>query len=305
MLCFSACAGYSQSMTGAAPMPPLTGASSAPGTPASAANPAPTPLPQVATRVEPPPFEQTAYVIRCPAIVPSAPSATPEPRGPVVELRPLEPHDPPDSSLVEAVRSYEARLPQQAAAKLAACDGPSREVLTRLLPLAIRLSDGSASKADPQDVAALIEQVNTALAPLRARAALEIPKLCFCRPLTAPARFGAYERLDENHRFRPGETVGLYMELRNFACLPHNAEFATHVASSVEIHDAGGNVVFRFDCERTEPSLSPRQDYCHVGRFALPALPPGAYTLWLKATDVPTGRNARRSLDFRVATEKS
>lgn len=227
------------------------------------------------------------------------------PAGPMVELRNVEPQDPPDTPLVEALRSFQCRQPQQAARSLDACDRSHRELLASLLPLAVRLGDGSLNRADPQDVAAVIEQLNAALAPLRARAALEMPKLCFCRPLAAPARFGAYEQLDDNHRFRPGETIGLYMELKNFACLPHNGQFATHVASSVEIHDAGGNIVFRFDCDRTEPSLSPRQDYCHVGRFALPALPSGAYTLWLKATDVPTGRSARRSLDFRVASERS
>ena len=60
--------------------------------------------------------------------------------------------------------------------------------------------------------------------------------------------------------------------------------------------DAEGKIVFRFDSpDRADSSLSPRQDYCHVGRFTMPVLPAGAYTLWLKATDVPTGRTARAS----------
>jgi hypothetical protein len=33
-------------------------------------------------------------------------------------------------------------------------------------------------------------------------------------------------------------------------------------------------------------------------------MPAGAYTLWLKVTDVPTGRTTRRALDFRVTTVK-
>ena len=33
-------------------------------------------------------------------------------------------------------------------------------------------------------------------------------------------------------------------------------------------------------------------------------MPAGAYTLWLKVTDGPTGRTARRALDFRVTTVK-
>ena len=76
-------------------------------------------------------------------------------------------------------------------------------------------------------------------------------------------------------------------------------------AHTVEIRNSDGEIVFRFDSpNRADSSLSPRQDYCHFGRFTLPNLPPGAYTLWLKATDVPTGRSARRSLDFRVGSPK-
>lgn len=264
--------------------------------------PAPNPSPPAAANPSVDPLlKQTRHDGPAP-VVPQVAPVAPTPR---VELRPIEPNDPPESPLVLALRNFENRQPQQAVRNLDGCDRTHRELLANLLPLAVRLGDGSLNRADPQDVAAVIEQLNIALAPLRARAALEMPKLCFCRPLAAPARFGAYEQLEDNHRFRPGETVGLYMELKNFACLPHDSQFATHVASSVEIRDAGGNIVFRFDCERTEPSLSARQDYCHIGRFALPALPSGAYTLWLKATDVPTGRTARRSLDFRVASEKS
>jgi hypothetical protein len=100
--------------------------------------------------------------------------------------------------------------------------------------------------------------------------------------------------------------VGLYAEVRNFACAPHGSDYRTRVQTSIEVHDDRGEVVWRFDPPaRTDTSLSPRQDYCHVGRFALPGrLPSGAYTLWLKVTDVPTGRTARRSLDFRVTTVK-
>jgi hypothetical protein len=78
------------------------------------------------------------------------------------------------------------------------------------------------------------------------------------------------------------------------------------VQTAIEVHNDRGETVWRSDPPpRSEPTLSPRQDYCHVGRFALPAnTPPGAYTLWLKVTDVPTGRTARRPLDFRVTTVK-
>jgi hypothetical protein len=212
----------------------------------------------------------------------------------------------PESVLVEAVKCYLNKSPEQASRRLQALDEADRQLLSALLPLAVRLGDGALKSADPEDLAALVEDVQGLLGPLRERAALDVPKLCFCRPVAAPARFGVYELVDGNHLFRPGEVVGLYMEVRNFACAPQGADFRTTVQTSIEVHNDRGEVVWRFDPPaRTEPSLSPRQDYCHVGRFALPTnLPGGAYTLWLKVTDVPTGRTARRPLDFRVTTVK-
>jgi len=246
---------------------------------------------------DPPPITQTKHD------EPSAPWSPPSfvPASvPAVQLQTVEPIDPPIAAVTEPVKNIELRPTLTPIERTASPERPSA-----IVSLAMKLSDGSLLRADPQDVAAAVEQVNTLLAPLRTRAALEIPKLCFCRPIAAPARFGAYERLDENHRFRPGEMVAVYMELRNFSCTPKDGDFATHVVSTVEIHDADGKIVFRFDSpDRADSSLSPRQDYCHVGRFTLPVLPAGAYTLCLKATDVPTGRTARRSLDFRLASTK-
>jgi hypothetical protein len=158
--------------------------------------------------------------------------------------------------------------------------------------------------ADPQDIAVLVANIETLLGPFRERAAVEVPKLCFCRPVAGQARFGMYDLLEENHLFRPGEVVGLYVEVRNFTSVPQGSDYRTQVQTAIEIHNDRGETVWRCDPPpQTDPSLSPRQDYCHVGRFALPSnMPAGAYTLWLKVIDVPTGRTTRRSLDFRVTT---
>jgi hypothetical protein len=228
----------------------------------------------------------------------SSPVPLPKPQtypAPYVQLQTVEPFDEPPISPLQPVESPRPVPPPAL---------ESREPPNPMMVLATRLCDGSLLQSDPQDIAAAVEQLNTLMAPLRARAALEIPKLCFCRPIAAPARFGTFEKLDENHRFRPGETVGVYMELRNFSSTPQGGNYAVCVQSTIEIHDSQGQVVFRFDADRTDSSLSPRQDYCNVSRFTLPALPSGAYTLWLKTTDTPTGRSARRSLDFRVASTK-
>jgi hypothetical protein len=236
-----------------------------------------------------------------------AAKAAPVPAAPADESTTETPNPEPksdDSPLLAALKCYLNKSPAQAARYLEGLDPAGRDLLTALLPLAVRLGEESLSSAEPQDLATLVADLQMLIGPLRERAALEVPKLCFCRPKAAPAQYGMYELLDENHRFRPGEVVGLYVELRNFTCAPHGDDFRTHVQMAIEVHNDRDEVVWRCDPpSRADPSLSPRQDYCHVGRFALPAnLPAGAYTLWLKVTDVPTGRAARRSLDFRVTT---
>lgn len=211
-----------------------------------------------------------------------------------------------DSPLVAALRCYLNKSPEQAARLLESMDQADRDLLTALLPLAVRLGDGALKSADPQDLAAVVADVQTIIGPLRERAALEVPKLCFCRPVATPARFGNYDLLEENHLFRPGDVVGLYVEVRNFTSAPHGSDYRTRVQTALEIHNDRGETVWRCDPPpRSDMSLSPQQDYCHVGRFALPAnMPAGAYTLWLKVTDMPSGRTTRRSLDFRVTTVK-
>lgn len=207
-----------------------------------------------------------------------------------------------ETALLAAMRLYVNGSAEQALQRLQELEQPDRDLIVALMPIMVRLSDGTLKSTDPKDLSGLLAQVQKLVEPLRERAALEVPKLCFCKPLVAPARYGVYDALDENHRFRAGEVVGLYLEVGNFACTPHGGDYRIHVQTEIEVHDERGQVVWRFDPPaRTDPSLSPRQDYCYVGRFALPGnMPAGAYTLWLKVTDVPTGRTARRALDFRV-----
>jgi hypothetical protein len=261
-----------------------------------------------------PPARLPAEVVQTRADVPATP-------GPTVAAVPLpviesprqspSPSPPPaspspvraDAPVVEALRCFQNKAPDQAAQALQDCDRTSRGLLSCLLPLAVRLGECDLARADPQDVATLVEQVQGLLGPLRERAALQIPKLCFCLPVAAPARFGQYELLDENRPFRPGERAALYAELRNFTCQPHAGNFQTHILTAVVIQDEQGGVVLEFSGKRTDPSLSPRQDFCQVAHFEVPPnLPAGAYTLWLKVTDVPTGRTAKRALAFRVTT---
>jgi hypothetical protein len=211
--------------------------------------------------------------------------------------------------VVAALKGYQNHSPADADQALRHCDPSSQELLRRLLPLAARLGDGTLADADPNDLAGFVEQVQDLLKPLRTKASLRLDKLCLCRPVQKAARYGLYEPLEENHGFRAGETVEVYLEPRNFACEPRDGgtSYRTHLAVSLELRDARGGLAWRKDFGPVaDVSRTPRLDYFVVHGFRVPdTLPTGAYALWVKVTDVPTGRTAQRSTDFRVAAGRA
>jgi len=209
------------------------------------------------------------------------------------------PEDPP---LVGALRSCIEKKPAEAVAQLSGYDKPNQEVLLCLLPLAARLSELSLDHARPDDVDAILEQVDSSMVPLRSRAGLTIEKMAFCRRIDA---FGVYQPLSREHRFRPAEVAQLYIELRNFATCD-KADSGTHVislASSGEIRDARGKrYPLTFDRKGPDESRTSRHDYFESYRFCIPNLAPGIYTLWIQVVDLGTEpqRKAERTLDFCV-----
>jgi hypothetical protein len=208
------------------------------------------------------------------------------------------PDDPP---LVSALRSCLEKKPAEAVAQLAVYDKPNQDVLLCLLPLAARLSELSLDHARPDDVDAILDQVDSSMVPLRSRAGLTIEKMAFCRRIDA---FGVYQPLSREHRFRPAEVAQLYIELRNFAT--RDKESGTHVislASSGEIRDARGKrYPLSFDRKGPDESRTSRHDYFESYRFCIPNLAPGLYTLWIQVVDQGTEppRKAERTLDFCV-----
>lgn len=249
------------------------------------------------------PVERTSF----PAPL-NPPTASPLPAAPP------SPPRAPDAPLVEALRRILDRQPAAALALLQRYDSPSREVLLALLQLAVPLGEGGLEQATPQETAALLEQLHSVLAALRARAPLLLDKLCFCR--REVRNFGKFDALPQGHTFqtgsegRPGELVEVYVEVRNFACRLRNNAYETALAGSVEIHDFRGEVVWRKDFPAwPDRSQTPRQDYFLTFGFHVPPrLPPDAtYTLWVQVKDVGAEgapRVARRSLDFRVRAPK-
>jgi hypothetical protein len=234
-----------------------------------------------------------------------------EPPGPVPEFGPLVPahvvvespvRPPPEKPLIAAMQCFLDKRPAEAVERLRRYDKPNQELLLCLLPLAARLTESSLQQADPQDMAAVVEQLQGLETPLRARAALGIDKMCFCRRIE---RYGVYDPLPDNYAFRPGEPVQLYVELRNFSSELHDRVYVTRLHSRVEAHDYEGRVVWRedfHDADRADVSQTLRHDYFNNYRFCVPDIPPGSYTLWIHVQDVATKRSTRRSLDFRVTT---
>jgi hypothetical protein len=221
-----------------------------------------------------------------------------EPLSKQVVLSVKPPEDPP---LVSALRSCLEKKPAEAVAQLSIYDKPNQEVLLCLLPLAARLSELSLDHARPDDVDAILDQVDSSMVPLRSRAGLTIETMAFCRRIDA---FGVYQPLSREHRFRPAEVAQLYIELRNFAT--RDKEGGTHVislASAGEIRDARGKrYPLTFDRKGPDESRTSRHDYFESYRFCIPNLAPGLYTLWIQVVDQGTdpARKAERNLDFYV-----
>jgi hypothetical protein len=244
----------------------------------------------------------------------------------------------PESCVMEALRALQARRPEaEIRGLLSRLDQPSQDLLLRLLTLTNRLGErGVAEGLNPQDMGMFLQQVEEISASLRTRAALLLPRVCFCRKIET---FGVFDPLP-NPVFQagvgmnPGERVQLYVEVRNFGrreCGRHY--FETALASKLEIHpwrllrtqteDAPGEIAAQGQSvpgkardlyakmdfpTRYERSLTPRQDYFISFQFHIPPnLSPGHYTLSVEVRDdigvdpaTGKGRTAHSTVDFEV-----
>jgi hypothetical protein len=137
---------------------------------------------------------------------------------------------------------------------------------------------------------------------LRPRASLQANNVRLCREVH---NFAHVEPFPDRHAFRAGDIVYLYMELANFSCVPDPAGgYTVTLASSLELKDAGGTVVWRADPKDVPDKVSsPPQDYYRNFRLTIPDVPPGSYTLAVKSVDRPTGREVHRAVELRVGVK--
>jgi hypothetical protein len=281
-----------------------------------AANPDPAPPAQTTSRrpdpdayPQAPPSPEAVSVARSePGPLPTLPGRHPgEPEG----FPPFPPAAEPP--VLAAVRAFAENHPDRGIDALRTLDKPNQEFVLEVLPVLVRGATLKLSSADPQDVAALVDQLQAAAARLESRAALRVDKILFCRHVGG---FGRYDPWPEALPYPAGGLAELYVEIGHLVSEPtaNGAGFVTRLASCLEIRDANGRLVEQTDPEdrrRTVPvarteravqSRSPLQDFHMVYRIPVPSQP-GVYTVTVEIRS-PGGSNRvvrSRPVEFRVA----
>ncbi len=249
-----------------------------------------------------------------PDILPPPLTARPAPRLPqapvrvvsqekVPPARPAEPSAPPDAPLVAALRCFLEGRSSTAFELLSQYPKENQELLLKLLPLIVRLTQVGVTQAGPDELAILADQLESLSAPLRTRAELTIDKLCFVKECRG---FGDYE--PREYTFGHGEHVRLYAEIGNVSSTEQQANdekvYLTNLASRLEIRACKDNTLYRIPVEPMNPMIrSFRRDFFVVYEFWLPEnLPRGDYVLCLEVRDVSTKRVSKvRRIDFHLA----
>jgi hypothetical protein len=204
-----------------------------------------------------------------------------------------------ESPLLLAVRAFQMSKPDEAVMHLRAFDPASQQILLSLLPALVRLSDGKLEQMSPEEMDLLLAQLTKAPNVLRSRASLQANNVRLCREVH---NFAHVEPFPTRHQFRPGDIVYLYMELANFSCTPDpKVGYTIMLASCLELRDAAGHVVWRADPKEIPDTVStPPQDYYRNYRLCIPNVPPGTYTLHVKTTDRPTGRELSKAIEVSI-----
>jgi hypothetical protein len=228
---------------------------------------------------------------------------------PVATQTAKESSEPP---LLTALRLVLAKNPSEAIDALQAYDKQTQEILLALLPVVARLSEAGLDRASPQEITALLDQLNSLANLLRGRSALGLDKACFARRIDG---FGQYDTLAANPVFMAGtdgphaDRARVYAEVRNFLSKFNGKSYEINLTGRLEIYDGDGQWRWGRDVRDAQPmySLSPRQDVFVSFRFSPPAnLRPGNYVLVVEVHDesVPAPdakpRVARCKLPFRI-----
>lgn len=207
-----------------------------------------------------------------------------------------------DSPLLQAVRAYQQKRPEEAVEHLKACDPASQQMLLSLMPALVRLSEGKLAQMKPEEMDMLLDQLTQAPNQLRSKASLKASNVRLCREVH---NFAHVEPFPEKHVFRPGDIVYLYLELANFSCVGEpKSGYAISLVSSLELLDATNKVVWKAEPKEEPDRVStPPQDYYRNFRLCVPNVQVGDYKLRVKSTDQPTGRVLDKSIEIRIGSK--
>ena len=207
-----------------------------------------------------------------------------------------------ESALLNAVRAFQENRPDEAVACLKAYDPATQQVLLSLLPALGRLGEGKLQELKPEEMDVLLEQLTKVPTILRPRASLQANTVRLCREVH---NFAHVEPFPDRHEFRGGDIVYLYMELANFSCVPdQTGGYTITLASNIELRDSTGTVVWKADPKDVPDKVSsPPQDYYRNFRLSIPNVQSGTYTLAIKTTDRPTGREVQKTVELRVGVK--
>jgi hypothetical protein len=205
-------------------------------------------------------------------------------------------------ALLKAVKAFQDNKPDEAVACLKEYDPATQQILLSLLPVLARVSDGKLQQMKPEEMDILLDQLTKVPNMLRPRASLQASNVRLCREVH---NFAHTEAFPERHEFRPGDIVYLYMELANFSCTADpQGGYTVTLASSMEMKDASGAVVWKAEPKEVPDKVStPPQDYYRNFRLSVPNVASGNYTLTVKTTDRPTGREVQKTVEVRVGAK--
>jgi hypothetical protein len=224
--------------------------------------------------------------------------------------------------LVVALRAYMQKRPADALEALSHYQKGNQDMLLVALPFAARLTEGDIDQVSPREAAELADLVQGVEDRLRQRAALRIEKMLFCRQIDDFGEFVPRATVNGMPTFeggagdQPGETVRVYVELRNVSSKQRGDAYETRLAGSIELLDFEGQSAYRKDFP-PEPhqGQSARHDFFVNCSFSVPRkIPPGRYTLRVEVRDItnlpadttspkqspPPYRVARQRLDLQV-----
>lgn len=221
---------------------------------------------------------------------------------------------PTEPALLAAFRAYSENRPDDAIKQLATLDRATQEYALALMPLLVRGTQMKWEAANPEDAAAVVEQLHSLAARLEMKAALKVEKVAFCRKITG---FGRFDPWPEGQPYKPNDLAVLYVELKNIGSEPvpgaGGETWLSRANVSLEVRDATGKLVEQTDptdwrkrvpvarFEHADHSRSPLHDYCRTYRISVPTQP-GVYTVTVEVKDVSGKRVARsQPAEFRVA----